>query len=215
VFCATSGLLVLSRASLAAESAQPERAGAPASSVVLTGVAVGIASYKGDLGPWLELFVGRDFRLGTRVAFRLEANFLYASYAHDSSYQHVEGFEDLEIESTDDVWGIGGFARGSFSYDLSPHWALRAGVLLGFASMNMTSSHCGDASLSNPFHGLSAGAALRFGHEERLELGLLADFVAYPLMYCPNAEPARVHKRDELSYDDPTLVATGRFAFHW
>jgi hypothetical protein len=181
----------------------------------MTGAAVGVASYKGDIGPWLELFVGHDFRLGTRFVLRLEGSVLYTSYSHDSSYQHVEGTLDLEIESTDDVWGFGGFARGLFSYELEPRWALMAGALLGFASMHMTSSHCPDASLSNPFHGLSAGAALRLGHEERFELGLLADFAAYPLIHCAAAEPAFVHKRDELSYDDPTLAATGRFAFHW
>jgi hypothetical protein len=167
------------------------------------------------MGPWLELFVGHDFRLGTSFAFRLEGSFLYASYSHDSSFQQIEGTEALEIESTDDVWGIGGFVRGSFSYDLNPRWALRAGVLLGFASMQMTSTHCPDDSLSNPFHGLSAGAALRLGDEKRFELELLADFVAFPLIRCAAAEPPLVHKRDELSYDDPTLAATARFAVHW
>lgn len=90
-----------------------------------------------------------------------------------------------------------------------------AGGLLGFASTHMTSDHCPDDALSNPVHGLSAGAALRLGHEKRFELGLLADFVAYPLIHCAAADPALVYKRDELSYDDPTLAATGRFAFHW
>ena len=81
--------------------------------------------------------------------------------------------------------------------------------------VSAASRDCGDESLSNPFHGPSAGATLRFGHQEHFELGLLADFVACLLIHCANREPAFVYKRDELSYDDPTLAATGRFALHW
>lgn len=79
----------------------------------------------------------------------------------------------------------------------------------------MASTHCPADTLSAPFHGLSAGAAVRLGATRRLELGLLADFVAYPLIYCAGTQVPEVHQRDELSYDDPTLAATGRFAVHW
>jgi hypothetical protein len=79
----------------------------------------------------------------------------------------------------------------------------------------MASSHCGDDTLSNLYYGLSAGFAARFGAAERFELGLLADFVAFPIIYCAGTEPAEVHRRDELSFDDPTLATTLRFAVHW
>lgn len=183
--------------------------------MVFTGAAAGVGSYKGDMGPWLELFVGHDFRLGPGFALRLEGSFLYTSYSHDSSFQQIDGTEVLDVESTDDVWGIGGHVRGLLAYELSRHWALRAGVLLGLAHESMTSSHCPADSLTAPFHGLSAGGSVRLGATRRLELGLLADFVAYPLIYCAGREPPETHERDELSFDDPTLAATGRFAVHW
>jgi hypothetical protein len=40
--------------SLAAESERAEAASAPSDSVVFTGAAAGLASFKGDMGPWLE-----------------------------------------------------------------------------------------------------------------------------------------------------------------
>jgi hypothetical protein len=188
---------------------------APAPSVLLSGVALGFASFKGDGGPWLEVFLGHDFRLGKRFVLRLEGSFLYSSYSHDSSYQEINGTEVIDVESVDDAWTVGGHLRPLITYEFSRAWAARVGVLLGFASVSMTSDHCSDFSLSNPYHGLSAGPLLRLGAERRFELALDVDFMAYPKLYCAGTDPPEVHKRDELSYDDPTLVFNGRFAYHF
>jgi hypothetical protein len=189
--------------------------GSEVSSPLVTGIAPGLGSYKGKWGPWLEVFVGHDFRLGRRFVLRLEGAFLYTSYSEVETYQEGEGFEYREYEGTDEVWAAGGMLRGLAAYELNPAWALRAGVLLGYASEHLSSTVCGEATLSNPFHGLSIGSALRVGSARRFELGLNADFVAYPLLSCSPGFPPTVSRRDELSYDDPTIALTARLGYHW
>lgn len=182
-------------------------------SVLVTGVAPGLASYKGRLGPWLELFAGHDFRLGDRAGLRTELGGAFIQYSEDDTYQVVGG---ADIDFSDEVEGIGVFARGLLDVGVSSRTSLRGGVLAGFAHLSLDSSLCGSASLDGAFLGLSAGTAVRLGAARRLELGALVDFVGFPLLRCATSQPApSVHERNELGFDDPTLGATLRLGYHW
>jgi hypothetical protein len=184
-----------------------------AESGLVIGVAPGLASYKGRFGPWLELFAGHDFRFGDGLGLRTELGGAFVQYGEEDSYQVVGG-EDIDF--SDEVEGIGVFARGLADVGVSSRASLQGGLLVGFAHVSMDSSLCGSASLDSAFVGLSAGTAFRFGAARRVELGALVDFVGFPLLRCAKSQPApSVNERDELGFDDPTLGATLRLGYHW
>jgi hypothetical protein len=181
-----------------------------ASSAWVLGATAGPATFKGPWGFWGELSFGRDVPLSAALEFRGSLGFSVTSYADSDEME----FHDWSVIETteDESLGLAGLGRGSLGYHFGKGWLGRVGVALGYAHIIFDSTQCGSHTMGNVFWGLSAGPAYRFGG---VELGLSAEFFAYPLVRCTNSgpesepsdEPAPyVHERRELNPDDPTLV---------
>lgn len=189
----------------------PAQTAEKSSSGFAIGAAPGLGLYKGKYGLWLELFLAHDFKLSETFAVRVEVGPLLSAYSDSDTYQ-VLGTDGVDF--TDEVRGFGGLARSLLDYGFSPRWSLRAGILAGVSHISMKSTLCGSSSLTNPFYGVSLGPAARFG--PAWEVAVLGDFATYPLLRCAKSQPApTVHQRDELTFDDPTIVLSGRLAYRW
>jgi hypothetical protein len=124
------------------------------------------------------------------------------------------------IEDNEDaLLAYGGILRVGLALELGGAWRARVGPLVGFAHVEMESTQCGLASFDRGFWGLSLGPSYRLGS---FELAATGELMTFPFMRCTNSPlpPAEgpaptVHVRDELSFDDPTIVLTLGMVHRW
>ena len=184
---------------------------------VLAGLNLGVGLFKGPAGPWGELGLGGDLALTSALELRgTLSGFISRHTDKDSAEFH----DWAVIEDNEDVLlAYGGILRVGLALELGGAWRARAGPLVGFAHVAMESTQCGLASLDRAFWGLTMGPSYRLGS---FELSATGELMTFPFMRCTNSPPPpaegpapTVHVRDELSFDDPTIVLALGVIHRW
>jgi hypothetical protein len=201
-------LLVVSH-SAAADDAPVD----PARKQFALGAAVGLGQFKSGSGIWTEIFFGHDVELSRSLELRAELAPLFFSYSNDETLNNVPG--QPEFANTDDIRGFGALLRGALGYELLSRLLLRGGLVGGYARVEMDSTYCGTASLGNPFYGFSLEVAGRLGRERNLEAGIMLEMATLPLLRCADSAPPSTHRRDELAFDDPSLIGSAGVAYRF
>jgi len=176
----------------------------------VVGGTLALGTFKGPFGPWAEISAGRDIPLSNALELRGTLGGFVTSHTRtDDGDFHESGVVE---ETEDKILGYGGLLRLSLGVELGGSFFARFGPLVGYAHVSMDSTQCGRVSSGNPFWGLSLGPSYRAGS---LEFSAAAELVTFPFIACTNSGtnpdnadapwPAP-HFRDELSFDDPTLL---------
>ena len=184
----------------------------------LAGANLGLGLFKGVPGPWGELGIGGDLTLNDSLELRATLGGFISRHAESESEEyHQPGIDE---DNRDELWAYGAILRATLALELGDAWRARAGPVLGYAHVSMESTQCGSASLDNPFWGFALGPSYRLGS---VEFSATGELLTFPFMRCTNAPPnadageraPTVHVRDELSFDDPTMLLTLAIVHRW